>query len=74
MKQGLNHDERNWMASLADEATVEMMTKVAGMFAAFYNGLRANGLSEAAAVVLTQAYITAAVTSAMQRTTQGGAS
>lgn len=60
----LNSGEPNWMRQMAVEATAEMMTQFAGLFAAFYNGLRAAGVPDAAAVMLTQTYIAATVASA----------
>ena len=63
----LNSGEPNWMRQMAVEATADMMTEFAALVAAFYNGLRANGLTEAAAVLLTQSYITATAAAASQR-------
>lgn len=61
----MNSVQHNWMSQLAEEATVDMVHKLAGLFAEFYHGLRARGLSERAAVTLTQTYIAATITPIM---------
>ena len=57
----------DWLVSSAAQANQKIIGDFAAAFAGFYLGLVAAGLSEAAAIQLTQAYITAIVAGSLHR-------